>query len=621
MSTQPKVRGAGKQVAQIKIASSYIRFTLTILLALAGVLIAPHGWAATFYVDNSCAANGNGTSTTCGPNGPWNSLANAAQCAGMGAGDVMEIRAGKGAYNEGWSWQPRCTGTTGNHITVQNYAGENVLIEGTLDISKSTWSSVGNGVYQCTGSTCGTQKKFPFTAWYNRGAGEEQLNLVQSNQVCDSSVPAGQMRYSNGQVCAHLSDNSNPGNATYFKIPYVYTAIQLNFTAASYLTLRKNPAGGSFVIRRFRDTGITTTTVNREIYYDGLDIGWVMDRCIDQSEGGVVPAGYRITNNKVHHCGQEGIRWSQDSSPNGIVQNNEVYEIQTTPLFEKCMFNCQTGFTDHGSAIRVANNQNGRINNNIIHNVGGGLTARSTGIDLEGGGINTVVENNYLYAMNTGDTSNGQTNIAILLQTPVSTDTYTSIIRNNRIYQADTCFSVDAGGTLASTSTIDFINNTCQDPRDSGVITGMDAPNILGTVNWVNNIFSAIGSTPRTLIDLAGASISGFQLPKNNVFYCPTCSNLIYWISNTYQASNVGSFGTGNRADNPNLSLSGTVPTLNILSPSGAAYNNGIYATNAPTTDYTQITTRPQLGAYDIGAHEFNTSSTLSPPVNLRFTN
>jgi len=486
----------------------------------------------------------------CGANGPWNSLGKAASCTGVEPGDVIEVRAGKGIYNEGWSWQPRCIGKPRKHVVIQNYPGENVVLDGTLDIHKRAWRSIGNGVYLCSDEHCGTEKKFPFTAWYDRGVGEERLNLIQSNRNCDDTVPAGTMRYVNGHVCAHLSDGSNPESAAYFKIPYVYTAIQLNNVGASYVTLRSNPAGGRFVIQRFRDTGITTTTVNKEIYYEGLDIGWMMDRCIDQTEGGVTSAGYRIIGNRVHHCGQEGIRWSQDSSPNGLVEANEVYEIQTEPIFERCKNNCLSGFTDRGSAIRVAGNRNGVIRRNVIHDIGGGLSGRSSGIDLEEGAVDTIVENNYLYDMRGGDTSNGHTSIAILLQT-IGTEAYEAVIRDNHIYQSDHCFSVDAGGLLPDTSAIDFRHNTCQDPRASGVIAGMSHPDIHARVTWSNNIFSAVGTTPHSLIDLANAQISGFRAPENNVFFCVKCTTLVYWGNSTFKARDITALGNGNRVYQP----------------------------------------------------------------------
>jgi hypothetical protein len=236
----------------------------SIISLVVACLVPAQVMAATFYVDGSCSSNGNGTGATCaassGGVGPWNSLANANKCPGMSGGDIIEIRGG--TYREA-AWQPNtgCSGTSGNNVIIQNYAGEDVTLDGTRDISGSTWTSRGGGVYECTSGTCGTTYKFPFTAWYDTGSGEQRLDLVQTNRTCDSSVPVGGMRYTTGGgVCAHLSDGSSPASTNYFRIPYTYTAIQLNNTGVDYLTFRKNPAGGSFKIERWRDHGITTTT-------------------------------------------------------------------------------------------------------------------------------------------------------------------------------------------------------------------------------------------------------------------------------------------------------------------------------------------------------------------------
>ncbi len=293
----------------------------------------------TFYVDNACTYNGDGTGDTCaqhpGGNGAWSSLRAAQYCAGVNPGDTIEIRRGKGMYSESMKPRIACSGTPGNPTTIQNYPGEHVIFDGTIDIKDSAWTHKGNGVYLCTNGTCGTSKKFPFTAWYDTGSGEKRLNLTQSKRTCDQTLRAGEMRYTTrNQVCVRLDDSSNPGHADFFRIPYLTDAISIIAYHTDYLAIRKNPKGGSFTLQRYRDHGVSMTTVNLGIEYHGLDIGWVMDRCINQSEGGRQPAGYKITNNHIHHCGQEGIRWSQDTSPEGRVSNNLIEHIQVEPLYD-----------------------------------------------------------------------------------------------------------------------------------------------------------------------------------------------------------------------------------------------------------------------------------------------
>ncbi len=365
----------------------------------------------TFYIDNACPFNGDGTSDSCaqsrGGQGAWNSLSASRYCNGMNPGDVIEIRRGKGVYYES-TWKPRlsCSGTPGNNTVIQNYPGEHVILDGTIDIHSSTWVHRGNGVYLCTNGTCGTSKKFPFTAWYDTGNGEKRLNLIQTNRICDRTLQPGEMRYTaDQQVCVHLDDSSNPADASFLRIPFVPDAISVIAYDTDYLTFRKNPQGGSLTLRRFRDHGISTTTVNIGIEYNGLDIGWVMDRCINQSEGGHQPAGYKIVNNHIHHCGQEGIRWSQDTSPDGLVSNNLIEHIQVEPLYEKCYPRCLIGYTDNGTAIRAAEPKHGKITHNIIRNVGGGNKGRAYGVNLENGAESVEVKGNFVYNMDLGTLS------------------------------------------------------------------------------------------------------------------------------------------------------------------------------------------------------------------------
>jgi hypothetical protein len=589
--------------------------------------------AATFYVNGSCPTNGNGRGASCaassGGAGAWSSLNAASHCSGMGPGDILEIRGG--TYNEA-SWQPRtgCSGYSGNNVIIQNYAGEDVILDGTRDISGSTWTSRGGGVYECTSGTCGTTGKFPFTAWYDRGAGEERLDLVQTNRTCDSSVPSGGMRYtSGGAVCAHLSDGSSPGNASYFDIPTEAAAMRFQNTGADYITLRKNPAGGSFTIERFRDHGIEmNSNDNKGIKLDGLTLRWMMDRCInstqDSPDVGIQSAGFEFRNNDVSYCGQEGIRIDRDSgSP--VVENNTVHHIQNEPEFERCLGNCINGFTDNGTGIRAARLDNAIIRDNIVYDIGGGQFCRSYGIDLEDGITNTLIDSNQIWNMNHGcsEPNNGQ---AILLSQTGSKSYDGTVIQNNRIHNVDVCFSVDA--VIPGGDVIEFFNNTCSDPSDDG-FQQQDGPHS-GTISIVNNIFRATGTTPNLLVDVNNG---GFTQEYNS-YYCTTCSagggDIIDWMGSKYERDGdctpstncVEDLDANSDYGDPNVDITGNPPSLKILSMSGTAYDRG---SNFGSSMDFEDEPRAMSAAWDIGADEFGgggspsgPTSPPNPPVGLR---
>lgn len=568
----------------------------------------PSAFAATFYVDNGCAINGNGTSSTCGPNGPWNRLRKAQHCTGMQPGDILEIRAGKGVYREGtWEPQASCRG-----VIIQNDAGHDAVLDGTIDIAKSTWTHRGNGVYQCTKGKCGTAKKFPFTAWYDTGDGvERRLNLTQSNRTCDTTLAPGDMRYTaNNQICARLADDTSPAQASFFRIPFVHSAIQLTRTEVDDLTVRSHPSGrGRFRIQRFRDHGISSKTTSRNLTYERLDISWVMDRCINQAEGGLAAANYQIVDNRIHHCGQEGIRWSQDVSPTGLVARNTVFDIQSEPIFERCFPNCLPGFTDNGTAIRVVSHH-GAVRHNLIHDIGGGKSGRSYGINLENGTPGIRAEGNYIYNMNHGleRPQNGQ---AILISVSHPSRYDGVVIQNNRIHNVDTCFAFDIRGSLPAGDTIRLLNNTCNDPSDYGL--DMQDGQYNTAIHVVNNIFRAANTTPTLLIYVPWRRSTGFQTPVFNSYYCPTCSasggNMVYWKGSTYERGGdcrsgwncIEDLDPTNHYGDPNLDVEGSPPPLHLRSPGGTAYQLGS-GVGAPT-DYLDRQRKPTP---DIGAHEWH---------------
>ena len=597
----------------------------TAALALALALSTP-ALATTRYVDGSCATNGNGSSKTCGASGPWKNVINVS-CSGFQPGDIIEVRGGTYAVDN-WNVPTGCAGTASNPVIIQNAANEAVVWEGTTDIRGSTWTSQGNGVYLCSSGTCGTNGKFPFTAWYKRGSNnEERLDLVQSNRTCDSSVPAGKMRYTaSSQVCVHLSDGSSPASAAYFRIPTYAVAVNLNAPGTDNVMFRKNPAGGSFTIQRYRDHGIQMTALaNTGITIDGLDIGWVMDRCINDSGGGVAASVHVVKNCKVHHCGQEGIDLRDTTATGSLIENNEIYEIQRPPLFEKCYqvgSGCLQGMSDNGVAMMVGETSNAIIRGNVVHDYGGGTYDRGYALSLENGAINALVENNVFY--NSMLWSSGDPNLAagtgVMLESLLASDNYNgTIIRNNRVMNVDICFAMNAAQSLTNTQTLRWQNNTCVDPTRYGFFDEKGTWGSTTNVTLQNMLFANINRPLSQTFIYVPTNDTGVSKATTSLFWCPSCSasqNVIFWKGSNYQntASSVTSYQAGNVVGNPNLATTGAPPTLQIVSASGAAYNAG-----AAMTGFTLDalgTTRPQMGAWDIGAMEF-ASGQLAAPVLL----
>jgi hypothetical protein len=173
----------------------------------------------------------------------------------------------------------------------------------------------------------------------------------------------------------------------------------------------------------------------------------------------------------VHHCGQEGLRAGADQGGPQII-NNEVDHVQTLPDFPFCPSGSTCEISDHGGAIRMAASNNAVIRGNVVHDIGGGQFGKSSGIDLEVGNTNVLVENNYVYNMNTGVASSplGQTEgAAFLFQPFTSSDLQSGTFRNNRIYLVDMCFESSPDQAMPAGQVLNFYNNTCVDARQFGM--------------------------------------------------------------------------------------------------------------------------------------------------------
>ena len=586
-----------------------------------------------FWVDNACGTNGTGHEEACGANGPWNSLEFAmevADCGDMVPGDTLNIKGG--TYREPGSINvagPNGADTGCSGITIQNATGENVIFYGDQDISGSTWTSVGNGVYQCTAGTCGVNDDFPFTAWYAVGGGATQnLNMIQSNTVCDTSLSAGEMRYDPvaGQVCARLSDDSSPASADFFNIPVHRALVIAQVETASNVTWRKNPSGGTFTIQRFRNNIFELHTEDNPGWtFDGLDVGWVLDRCIAYFNGPGV-ASATIINNTVHHCGQEGIRLTGDTGQ-CTISNNTITDIQTSPLYELCNgvgTGCQEGFTDNGTGIRLVTNDGigCTVSNNTILGFGGGRQGRANAINLENDTSNVVVDSNYI-ARGSGLAIAGR---GIVLSASFAGDKHDNIIiRNNRIYDVDICFSQDFGGSFPSQAgdVNKIINNSCLNPQDYGFIAETNgAVDQDGTLIIKNNLFASTNTDDPVFISIPSAQTSGFVEANitNNAFECDNCTadlDIISFKGVGYETDDsctpatdcVADFSQGHVYGDLFLSTSGGEPTLDITNASSVAVDAG--STDSDVLDDYLGTSRPQGTAYDIGAFE----STFAPQV------
>jgi hypothetical protein len=534
----------------------------------------------------------------------------------MAPGDTLEIRAGIGVYREGaygtFNVNQDCSGLPDKHTIIQNYPGEDVILDGSRDISGvTTWADQGSGVYLCQGEAwaCGGTFQFPFTLWYDMGAGEQRLNLVRSAQTCDSTVAPGQMRATtDNRICLHLWNDEDPNNATQIRIPDMGRAFSLVVDGTpDYLTIQRNPAGGSFTLRRYMG-GIQSANDNVGITIQGLDIGWMAQSGIGNANPGLAETGFRVLSNQVHHCGRNGIYSGGDLSERAAIAGNHIYEINHAPLFEPCASGCLDADTLRGVGISIGSTANAVIRDNRIHDLGGVHSGGPAAIEIWGGATHTLIDSNLIYNVNTPAISEGELGRGIFLDVfgeyPQGTLAGLAI-RNNRLHNVDSCITFDTNVDLPASEQIEIVHNTCNEPAHSGVYRVIHSGSLQAQVILAGNIWRAVSTIPQAfLIDVHGP---GFSPPEHSVFHCPACTELVQWNENAgpadiYDAATISSFGTGNQTGDPRIEASGSPPTLRLLAPGGSAYDRGS-ASHCPPVDF-EDDPRPQSTRCDIGADE-----------------
>ena len=98
------------------------------------VLWATQVWAATYYVDPTCNSSGDGTTTTCGPHGPFKTWAKVK----WAAGNTYSQKGGTTAYEQ---ITVGASGTSGNVITINSYGSGNANLNGGVTIPAGSWKA------------------------------------------------------------------------------------------------------------------------------------------------------------------------------------------------------------------------------------------------------------------------------------------------------------------------------------------------------------------------------------------------------------------------------------------------------------------------------------------------
>jgi len=604
------------------------------------------GGPNTWYVDPACTTSGDGTGQTCDiSTGPFVSLEDAIDeanngCDGMAAGDTIIVKGMSTAPSNG-NWYPddqdyfdpsvnvnvdvACSG-----ITIQNESNDYVVFDGTDPYQASSWTSLGTGTYECT-SGCGGGNDpdyLPF-GFYDRGAGEERLDLVHSAQTCTAGITAGTMRYEPSpdfDTCVRLSNDSDPSAATYLRFPRD-NFLTFSTSAASNITIRKNPDGtGGILIARYKQYGAKIDpSLNVNITFDGVDFQDIGQKAIEVT-GTPGVANLTVKNSTFTRMCEAGVQVHGDL---GVVtiDGNTFIEIGDTPYCEACDgvgSGCLGTYDEDAAAISL-NNQTAIDDldnifaiNNVIHDGGGGYRGLGYGIVSRNATHANVIENNNIYD---GTASTAYKAIAFVDCTADPCHDHIRV-RNNRLEDVDMGVVVDFNPTV-TTQTVScrsFIyGNTVLNASTSALVQE-DGPNT-GCEFWTkDNLFVSTDGDGVELVDIPSSTNFPESTFQYNGFECSHANCSVATIAtlqgSAYQREGdctpstdcVEDYGLGNAY----LSPSNVQATTLQVTSGGEGIDAGV-ALAFLGVDYLG-TPRPFGSAPDMGAFEFTGGS---PTTNL----
>ncbi len=259
-------------------------------LACLGLLLgaAQPAAAATRYVaplSTDCAPAVAGAGTL---QDPWTNLFFALTQGALQAGDVLQLRGG--TYQNAYSaFSAGCNvgsngvntvvpltlaGTSASPIAIENYPGEDVLVDGTdADAAAATWTSCGTGIWQTgafrTGSATTPQ------IWVNPTGPTDPGTRLRWNPSKSCTLNPGEFTVSpdGATTFVRLSSGADPGTADLHMSCQNgdCAAYPIHATAtAQWVVVRSNAQGGRFRVK-YGYYGLFVEGGASHLTFDGLD--------------------------------------------------------------------------------------------------------------------------------------------------------------------------------------------------------------------------------------------------------------------------------------------------------------------------------------------------------------
>jgi hypothetical protein len=310
---------------------------------------------------------------------------------------------------------------------------------------------------------------------------------------------------------------------------------------------------------------------------------------------------------KIYNCEEYGIKISGQDTSHITIDHCEIYGSQSDDCqinvsgtrgdnvtISNCTIRDSAGTTCNGINLNESNNNTIR-NNTIYGNTGTGITVGWSMADENG--------TSYIY----GNKVYNNTWEALMIEYNISYQSSTLYVYNNLFENNDLTgtYFVRTGNYADNVS---FYNNTLYS-TDRGLQISSTSDNCVVK----NNIIVGTGST--YLVNIGNTSTT-FDY---NLLYSSASYNEMYWNGTGYtsKATFYGATGQGQHDvwdENPDLTNPATIDfTCQAGSP---AINAGVDLSATFTTDYSGTT---RSGTWDIGAYEYDSSSTIPTTVGVTF--
>lgn len=405
------------------------------------------GYSQTYYVSNT----GNDSYTTTQAQNtvtPWKTIQHA--CNNATAGTTIQIMAG--TYYE--QIVLNASGTAGNYITLTNYAGGAVVING--NATAATLLTISNQSYI-------------------KINGLQFYNCIGNNSI--------------GIFIDGVSRNIEITNNTFHHIYW-----NASFTAVPNASQNAQP----LIIYGDSSISVQNISIQNNTFYDnapGFSETCSLDGNID---------GFTIANNLIHNNQNIGIvvagnygtspNPATDHARNGIVKNNQVWH-------------CHSVYDGSAAGIYIDGGVNVKVEQNISYNNDWGI---EIGCEQPGDTTaNITVRDNIVYrnggGMQVGG-YDGPTNTGRVVN---------SIISNNTFFDNDTLQSGNGELSLSYSEHCSFLNNIFYSSADAMISSGWNNGNSTGFVFDYNCYYSLQSDSVSSTYAYGTNTYTGFSNYKN----------------------------------------------------------------------------------------------------------